>query len=215
MNVRSRVFALLMVVAPVATAAQAAPPTAARSLSGTAPRAFSPAGQVVPSFERTLFPPELVMRHQADLALTAEQRRTITDAVKALQNHTIDLQWNLQAEQATLAQLLEQRPVQEQAAVAQLNKLMELEASVKRAHLSALTRIKNALTDQQVQQLNDLRGRTPYFEARELLYDFQAPFTGQGILHDARSYPYAGQNMLYETRGLLYNGQNLLNETRR
>jgi Spy/CpxP family protein refolding chaperone len=125
----------------------------------------------VPPFERTLFSPELVMQHQSELALTPEQRRSITDAVKSLQNHTVDLQWNLQAEQTELARLLEQRPVQEQAAIAQLNKLMDLEASVKRAHLATLTRIKNVLTDRQVQQLTELRGR--HYELRDdgaLLY---------------------------------------------
>jgi Spy/CpxP family protein refolding chaperone len=115
--------------------------------------------QVVPSFERALFPPELVMQHQRALELTPQQRTAISDAVKALQNQAIDLQWNLQAEQQALLELLEQRPIREPAVLAQMNKLLELEAAVKRTHLTTLVRIKNALTDQQVEQLMRVRGR--------------------------------------------------------
>ena len=103
---------------PAIAAAQTPPPGAATTMRFDAPRAGMQ--NVVPPFERTLFPPELVMQHQRELALTAEQRRVITDAVKVLQNHSVDLQWNLQAEQTALAELLEQRPIREQEATAQL-----------------------------------------------------------------------------------------------
>ncbi len=102
------------------------------------------------------------MQYQRELELSAEQRKAITEAVKALQNQMVDLQWGLQAEQSTLMELLDQRPIREQAAVAQINKLLELEANVKRTHLATLVRIKNTLTDKQVQQLAQLRWRTVY-----------------------------------------------------
>ena len=151
-------FALTIAFAaatPLIVHGQNPPPAAQRMPAPPPPGSHSP--NVVPPFEHTLFPPELVMQHQRALALTAEQRRIITDALKALQNQTVDLQWNLQAEQAALTELLDQRPIQEQAAVAQITKLMDLEAAVKRTHLTALIRIKNALTERQVQQLSELR----------------------------------------------------------
>jgi Spy/CpxP family protein refolding chaperone len=114
-------------------------------------------GPGMPSFENMLFPPELVMQHQRALELTSEQRRTITEAVKALQSQTVDLQWNLQAEQQALFALLEKRPINEQAAVAQMSKLVELEDAVKRTHLATLIKIKNALTEKQIGILNSLR----------------------------------------------------------
>jgi Spy/CpxP family protein refolding chaperone len=113
--------------------------------------------QVVPSFEDKLFPPEFIMQHQRELELSAEQRKVITDAVKLLQNQATDLQWNLEAEQSTLMDLVSQRPIPEPAATAQLNKLLDLESAVKRAHLSALVHIKNALTNKQVMILNQMR----------------------------------------------------------
>ena len=163
-------LALTMAIAavlPVAAQGQTPPPSRAGQAPpppitmepGYAPPRAQGQHQVVPSFDKLLFPPELVMQHQRALELTAEQRRVITDAVKTLQNQTVDLQWNLQAEQASLSEMLERQPINEQAAVAQVNKLLELEANVKRTHLGALIRIKNALTEKQIQQLTQLRGR--------------------------------------------------------
>ena len=154
---------LAVATAPAASYAQTPPPPPARAQQAQrpSPAPLPPRGMqahVVPGFEHTLFSPELVMQHQRALALTEAQRRTISDAVKALQSQTIDVQWNLQAEQTALTELLEQRPIQEQAVTAQMNKLLELEAAVKRTHLTTLVRIKNALTDRQVQQLTELRG---------------------------------------------------------
>jgi Spy/CpxP family protein refolding chaperone len=160
MNTKRFALALALATTPLIAHGQNPPPVAQRVMPAPPPPG-SHSPNVVPPFERTLFPPELVMQHQRALALTADQRRIITDALKALQNQTVDLQWNLQAEQSALTELLEQRPIQEQAAVAQITKLMELEAAVKRTHLTALIRIKNSLTDRQVQQLTELRGMRP------------------------------------------------------
>lgn len=126
-------------------------------------------GQVGASFESSLYPPELIMQQQRMLALTADQRRTITEAVKALTNQTVDLQWNLQAEQQTLTSLLDRRPINEAAAVAQMSKLLELEDAVKRTHLATLIKIKNALTPQQIALLNEVR-RQPQ---REFEFDWK------------------------------------------
>lgn len=160
----SRLFRAALVCLPALAGAQTPPPghqtpppPPGPLLHRDAPRAMSVDQSVVQAFERTLFPPELVMQHQRELALTPEQRRGITDAVKELQNQTVEMQWNLQAEQTTLGEMLAQKPIPEREATAQLNKLLELEASVKRAHLAALMRIKNLLSDQQVQRLNELR----------------------------------------------------------
>jgi Spy/CpxP family protein refolding chaperone len=108
----------------------------------------------VTSFEQALFAPELVMQRQDALALTADQRKSITETLKTLETETIDLQWKVQAEQAKLIALLEQRPINESAASAQMAKLLDVEAAVKQKHFLSLARIKNTLTDAQVQQLN-------------------------------------------------------------
>jgi Spy/CpxP family protein refolding chaperone len=108
------------------------------------------------SFEDLLFPPELVMQLQRELNLTAAQRTTITDAIKALQSGVVDHQWQLLDEQEKLHELLGQPTVAEAAVLAQVDRVLDLERTVKRLHLATLVRIKNALTPEQQKQLMDL-----------------------------------------------------------
>jgi Spy/CpxP family protein refolding chaperone len=108
------------------------------------------------SFEDLLFPPELVMQLQRELNLTAAQRATITNAIKALQSGVVDHQWQLLDEQEKLHQLLGEPTVEEAAVLAQVDRVLDLERNVKRLHLATLVRIKNALTPEQQKQLMDL-----------------------------------------------------------
>jgi Spy/CpxP family protein refolding chaperone len=108
------------------------------------------------SVEGLLFPPELVMQHQRELNLTAQQRTTITEATKALQSGVVDHQWQLQDEQQKLHELLARPTVEEAAVLAQVDRVLELERNVKRLHLATLVRIKNALTPEQQEQLRGI-----------------------------------------------------------
>jgi Spy/CpxP family protein refolding chaperone len=105
------------------------------------------------SFDQFLFPPELVMQRQRDLALTPQQRTTITEAVKALQSGVVDLQWQIQDEQQKLHELLALATVNETAALAQVDRVLDLERSIKKLHLQMLIRVKGALTHEQQEKL--------------------------------------------------------------
>ncbi len=96
-----------------------------------------------------LFPPELVMQHQADIGLTPEQRTAITKSIADLQARAIDLQWRMQEATQSLASLLGKPVVDQTAALAQLDTVLNLEREVKRAQLTLLIRIKNTLTPEQ------------------------------------------------------------------
>lgn len=119
---------------------------AAAPAPGTAPDPI--AGQ--------LFPPEAVMQHQKQITLTDAQRRSITETISGLQAQVLEAQWSMQAEQQKLVELLAQTRVNEAAALEQADRLMDLERRVKRAHLSALIRIKNTLTHEQQVRLRAL-----------------------------------------------------------
>jgi len=106
-----------------------------------------------------VFPPDLVMRHAAEIGLDEKQRAAVKDAVVKMQTRFLDLQWDLQAESEKMARLLQASPVDEAAVLAQADKVMGLEREVKRAHLSLLVRIKNLLSDAQRAKLNELRRR--------------------------------------------------------
>ncbi|MBI3982874.1 MAG: periplasmic heavy metal sensor [Gemmatimonadetes bacterium] len=114
-----------------------------------------------PGFSEHLFPPELVMQHQARLGLTREQRDAITGAIKHLQNAVLDLQWRMQEETQRMSELVAGPAVDATAALAQVDRVLEVEREVKRTHLEALIKIKNVLSAEQQARLRELRGGPP------------------------------------------------------
>lgn len=139
------------------------------SLAGSGPLLAQVPGRPGPApqpqrsdpMEDALFAPELVMQHQRAIGLTAEQRTAVTDAVKALQAQVVDFQWTMQEEQQKLTELLGQPTVAEATALAQVDRVLEIERQIKRTHLAALIRIKNTLSAEQQQQLRGLRRSVP------------------------------------------------------
>lgn len=104
-----------------------------------------------------VFPPELVMRHASDIGLDERQRASIKDAIQKAQSRFMDAQWDMQSESERMVRLLQARPVDEAAVLAQADRVMGLEREVKKAHLSMLVRIKNVLTGTQQDKLAALR----------------------------------------------------------
>jgi Spy/CpxP family protein refolding chaperone len=108
---------------------------------------------------QSLFEPQLVMKYGQEIGLDGNQSREMKDAIQKAQAKFLDLQWEMQAEQQKLVQLLKAQPVNEAASLAQLDRLLNLEREVKKAQLALLIRIKNLLTDAQQVKLNELRRR--------------------------------------------------------
>jgi Spy/CpxP family protein refolding chaperone len=106
---------------------------------------------------KLLFPPELVMQHQADIGLKPEQRTAITHAIGDLQGQVLDVQWRMQDAAGRLAALLGKPSVDQAAALAQVDEVLNLEREVKRAQLTLLIRIKNTLTPEQQGKLDQYR----------------------------------------------------------
>ena len=108
-----------------------------------------------------LFPPELVMRYRQELALTDEQRAAIRDESIKASTRFNELQWQMQDEMETMADLMKNAVVNEQQAIAQLDKILNIEREVKRTQLGLSIRIKNKLTPEQQMKLHELR-RNPH-----------------------------------------------------
>lgn len=102
---------------------------------------------------RVLFPPELVMQHQQDIGLRAEQRAGITKAIQDFQTKVVDLQWRMQDQSQRLVTLLEKPTVDPVAALAQVDEVLAVEREVKRAHITLLIQIKNTLSAEQQSKL--------------------------------------------------------------
>ena len=107
---------------------------------------------------RVLFPPELVMQHQQDIGLRAEQRAAITKAIQDFQTKVVDLQWRMQEQSQRLASLLEKPAVDQAAALMQVDEVLSVEREVKRAHITLLISIKNTLSAEQQAKLAAARG---------------------------------------------------------
>jgi Spy/CpxP family protein refolding chaperone len=104
-----------------------------------------------------LFPPELIMRYHSEIGLDDAQSKAIKDAIQKAQSRFTDLQWEMQSQVEKLAQSLRANPVDEAAALAQLERVLNLEREVKKTQISLLIRIKNVLTEAQQNKLTELR----------------------------------------------------------
>jgi Spy/CpxP family protein refolding chaperone len=106
-----------------------------------------------------LFPPELVMQHQSDIGLTEEQRNALIAEVQKAQERFSDLQQRLQKEVEALGVLLKREQVEEQAALAQFDKVLDQERELKRAHLALVLGIRSKLTREQQAKLRDIKSK--------------------------------------------------------
>ena len=106
---------------------------------------------------RQLFPPELVMGHQEELALQDKQRAAIRAEVVKVQTRFIDLQWQLSEDSEKMVNLLRAVPIDETKVLEQADKVMAVERDVKKMQLSMLVRIKNLLTPEQIARLQEIR----------------------------------------------------------
>lgn len=108
-------------------------------------------------FARNFFAPDFVMKHQKEIGLTERQRDTIKTEIQKVQSKFLDLQFDMQSEMEKLSELVQTRPVDEARTLAQAETVMRLETDTKKLHLGMLVRIKNMLTEAQVQKLAQLR----------------------------------------------------------
>ena len=106
-----------------------------------------------------LIPPDLLLRHQQEIGLSADQREFIKAEVIKAQARFTDLQFQLAGEAEALIALVKQDRVDEQQTLAQLDKILALEREIKRAQFILVIRIKNRLTPEQYARLQELRSK--------------------------------------------------------
>ncbi len=104
-----------------------------------------------------LVPPVLLMENQAALGLTEVQTKFIKDEIQKAGVKFTDLEWNLKKESEALAMMIHQNPVEEKAALSQLQKVLQYEGEIKKSRLTMIVRIKNQLTPEQQETLRKLR----------------------------------------------------------
>ncbi len=104
-----------------------------------------------------LFPPELIMQHQNALGLGDDQKARIREEIGKAQGRFLELQWELQDAMESLLGLVKDTGVSEERILSQLDAVLESEREIKRSQLMLLIRIKNSLTPEQQEKLQQIR----------------------------------------------------------
>jgi Spy/CpxP family protein refolding chaperone len=107
----------------------------------------------------SFFPPELVMQNQQSLGLSDVQKNTLKGEIRKAQTRFTELQWQLQDEGEKMVALVKEEQVDEQRALAELDKILDLEREIKRTQISLVVKIKNTLTAEQQTRLQALKGK--------------------------------------------------------
>jgi Spy/CpxP family protein refolding chaperone len=123
----------------------------------TAPEEAREAREGLGPIESRLYPPELIMEHQAELGITADQTKALLAETERGQSEMVHLQWDLQGEKEKLVKLLDPDHVDEAKVQAEAAQVMDRETKVKASHLGMLIRVKNILTTDQQKKLRDIR----------------------------------------------------------
>lgn len=104
-----------------------------------------------------LFPPDMILNHARQLNLTEEQKQFMRSEIQKSTAAFQDLQWKLQDQMDLLHETMKSPSVNEQQALAQLDKVLEIEREIKRLHIGLAVRLKNRLTPEQQEQLHKWR----------------------------------------------------------
>lgn len=152
------VFAAVFLMATVATGQQ--PPPSPQAPEPRAPD-IAPKHPLPPPnpdpLAHLMFPPDMILGHARELNLSDEQKAFMRAEVQKATSTFQDLQWKLQDEAELLHETMKSASVNEQQALAQLDKVLDIEREIKRLHIGLAVRLKNRLTPEQQEQLHKMR----------------------------------------------------------
>jgi Spy/CpxP family protein refolding chaperone len=147
------VFAAALLIATVVTGQQAPQPPQ----SPDAPNHPHPPPNPTDPLAHLMFPPDMILGHARELNLTDEQKAFMRAEVQKATVTFQELQWKLQDQAELLHETMKSSSVNEQQALAQLDRVLEIEREIKRLHIGLAVRLKNRLTPEQQEQLQKMR----------------------------------------------------------
>jgi len=104
-----------------------------------------------------MFPPDMILGHARELNLTEDQKAFMRAEVQKATATFQELQWKLQDQAELLHETMKSSSVNEQQALLQLDKVLDIEREIKRLHIGLAVRLKNRLTSEQQEQLHKMR----------------------------------------------------------
>ena len=115
-------------------------------------------GQQKDVFKGKLFAPNIILEHQDALGLSKEQFTAIKTAVVEVQAGVAEHEWDLREAYMKVMADLDEVPVNEEKIMTNVQAALLAENQVKKMQVTMLIRLRNLLTDEQIQYLQGLRG---------------------------------------------------------
>lgn len=106
-------------------------------------------------FKKNLYSADQIMEAREKINLTDAQATKIKRIHVENAGEFSTLKWDLDATNAELEKLLEQRPIDQTKVLTVLDKILKFEAQLKKKQLSTLVAIKNELTEDQIEKLGE------------------------------------------------------------
>ena len=110
-------------------------------------------------FKGKLFPPKIIMQHREDLGLTKKQFTAIRGIVVEVQTGIAEHQWDMQEAYRRVLSNLDESPIDEKQVLENIRAVLMAENQVKLSQVTMLIRLRNLLTDEQIEYLKDQVGK--------------------------------------------------------
>lgn len=121
------------------------------------PALASAQGQERDVFKDKLFPPKVILEHQDALGLTKEQFTAIRAAVVEVQGNVAEHEWDLREAYQRVMSDLDESPVDEDRVMENVERALLAENEVKKLQVAMLIRLRNLLTDEQMEYLQSVQ----------------------------------------------------------
>ena len=108
-------------------------------------------------FKGKLFPPNIILEHQAELNLSKDQFTAIKKAVVEVQVNAAEHEWDVREAYQSIMTELDNKPIDEKQALEHISAALLAENQVKKQQMTMLIRPRNLLTDEQVAYLESIR----------------------------------------------------------
>lgn len=108
-------------------------------------------------FKGKLFAPNIILEHQQELGLSKEQFTAIRAAVVEVQGSVAEHEWDLREAYLRVLADLDESPVDEEAVLKNVEAALQAENQVKKLQVAMLIRLRNLLTDEQMEYLQEER----------------------------------------------------------
>ena len=123
-------------------------------LAATTSAAQQPKGDV---FQGKLFPPNVILKHQAELNLTKQQFTAIKAAVVEVQANVAEHEWDVREAYRGMMVELDRSPIDTEQVLEHVSVALKAENEVKKQQVTMLITLKNLLTDEQVAFLESVK----------------------------------------------------------